>query len=480
LLLEGYEASAREQIKLFEAKVFDYVDRQTLDTLQKAQRLVHDSVGAQRRDFEAMVVKLGENIQRALSELQQQTQVDFNFYQNDTAQKAVRLRNEILLKNEEQLRDHVKAVQRMKDDFREGSQLDHDKIQLAIEAEVGKQTKPLTSQIKDFVLVQLNALDKHQKSMAEKLSALTLGQASDGVKMQQIQDMFDKHMALMEALNKKSDAQGAAIVENRKLLSEKIASFAEGVSEELRSATKYFDLKSYDASIEKIEKDVTHFFTELAQVRADVEQHNGQLAEWRKKLASDMQVFYDEYDDKIRESMVTEEERQLFKEAITDLNSMVERNSENIRLIAKELTDSQQTLGIFDSKVTSLQTFVGEQMMATDRAFHDQSAQYRKLSQDLFDALGMREAEDQFEQRLQKQKVHYEGILNEIKLRIQEKLDSFDPSQARKDLQNFVYNTYNDRQEQIIQELMLYMQKLMSMNNMVGADKPQSAATNVV
>lgn len=118
------------------------------------------------------------------------------------------------------------------------------------------------------------------------------------------------------------------------------------------------------------------------------------MTEWRKNLANDMQVFYNEYDDKIKESMVTEEERQLFKEAIRDLNTIADQNSDNIRLIAKELTDSQQTLSSFESKVNSLQTFMGEQMTATDRAFQDQSAQFRKLSQDLFDALGMRETED--------------------------------------------------------------------------------------
>ena len=36
LLLEGYEATSRENTRLFEAKTHDYVDRQTLDTLQKA------------------------------------------------------------------------------------------------------------------------------------------------------------------------------------------------------------------------------------------------------------------------------------------------------------------------------------------------------------------------------------------------------------------------------------------------------------
>ena len=84
-----------------------------------------------------------------------------------------------------------------------------------------------------------------------------------------------------------------------------------------------------------------------------------------------MQIFYDEYDDKIKEGSVSEEERQLFKEAVKDLNSMVDKNSENIKLIARELTDSQESIGSFDSRIKQLQTFLGEQMAATDKSFAD-------------------------------------------------------------------------------------------------------------
>ena len=86
-----------------------------------------------------------------------------------------------------------------------------------------------------------------------------------------------------------------------------------------------------------------------------------------------MQVFYNEYDDKIREASVTDEERQLFKEAVGDLNAIVDRNTDNIKLLAKELTDSQETIGSFNSKVNQLSTFIGEQMTATDKSFSDQS-----------------------------------------------------------------------------------------------------------
>ena len=51
---------------------------------------------------------------------------------------------------------------------------------------------------------------------------------------------------------------------------------------------------------------------------------NGELQNWRLKIASDMQVFYNEYDEKLKEASVTDEERQLFKEAIKDLNAIAD------------------------------------------------------------------------------------------------------------------------------------------------------------
>ena len=50
-------------------------------------------------------------------------------------------------------------------------------------------------------------------------------------------------------------------------------SFTNEVTKELQQATKYLDLKSYDMSIEKIEKDVAHFFKELAQAKSDQSTH---------------------------------------------------------------------------------------------------------------------------------------------------------------------------------------------------------------
>lgn len=157
-------------------------------------------------------------MQEALKELQQQTKADFEYYDNDNAQKQLQLRNEILLRNEEQLREHVKAIEMMKLDIKASSKLDFEKVEFAISKEVEDQTKPLQSEIKDVIQTQITALDQHQKTIAEKISDITVTQTNDAQKMDQIKDMFNQHVSLMEALSKKCDAQSANIVENRKIL----------------------------------------------------------------------------------------------------------------------------------------------------------------------------------------------------------------------------------------------------------------------
>lgn len=41
---------------------------------------------------------------------------------------------------------------------------------------------------------------------------------------------------------------------------------------ELKKATQYLDLKAYDQSIEKVEKDLTAFFSDLGVLRRDFEE----------------------------------------------------------------------------------------------------------------------------------------------------------------------------------------------------------------
>ena len=73
----------------------------------------------------------------------------------------------------------------------------------------------------------------------------------------------------MEQLNEKCDAQSTAIVENRKMLDEKLSQFERGVIAELKSTTELMDLKGHEESFAKIENDITVFYKELSQLRED-------------------------------------------------------------------------------------------------------------------------------------------------------------------------------------------------------------------
>ena len=63
-------------------------------------------------------------------------------------------------------------------------------------------------------------------------------------------------------------------------------------------------------------------------------------------------MFYEEYDTKINNATISDEERQSFRDAVQDLNNVADKNQENIKLIAKELTDTQETLASFENRVT--------------------------------------------------------------------------------------------------------------------------------
>lgn len=51
--------------------------------------------------------------------------------------------------------------------------------------------------------------------------------------MGNISEMFITHTSLMENINKKSATQGVAIVENRKMFSEKLEAFKELIMEQM-------------------------------------------------------------------------------------------------------------------------------------------------------------------------------------------------------------------------------------------------------
>ena len=75
----------------------------------------------------------------------------------------------------------------------------------------------------------------------------------------------------------------------------------------------------------------------------------------------------------------------------------------------------------------------------------DQSQQFRKLSQDLFEAIGLRESENDFENRMQQLKEHYEGVIGQLQRQVQLITDELDINKIKKDLQNFTFTQMNER-----------------------------------
>lgn len=56
------------------------------------------------------------------------------------------------MRNEKQLTEQVQAVNAMKDDLKNGSKLDLEKIEFAIAKQVEDQYRPMRSQIQDVVM----------------------------------------------------------------------------------------------------------------------------------------------------------------------------------------------------------------------------------------------------------------------------------------------------------------------------------------
>ena len=75
------------------------------------------------------------------------------------------LKNEIIIKNHEQLEQQVKVIQMLKEDLRAEQGLSSEKLQLANEKEVNVANRSLNSTINDVILVQLKAIDAHQETM---------------------------------------------------------------------------------------------------------------------------------------------------------------------------------------------------------------------------------------------------------------------------------------------------------------------------
>ena len=179
-----------------------------------------------------------------------------------------------------------------------------------------------------------------------------------------------------------------------------------------------------------------------------------------------MKVFYNEYDKKLLEYSITPEEKATIHDAINKTNALVEKNRENIQILAKEIQMNSDEIA--ESKTRQEAQLKRSMLNFKDIEMNivEQSQQFRKLSEDLFEAIGLRESENDFENRMTKLKEHYEGVIREISGQLQKTTDELDIPKIKKDLQNFTFTQMNERQEQIASQLMLYMQKLISQQNM--------------
>ena len=62
-------------------------------------------------------------------------------------------------------------------------------------------------------------------------------------------------------------------------------------------------------------------------------------------------------------------------------------------------------------------------------------------------------------------------MIKELEGQIGRLTAELDIDRVKQDLQNFTFNTMNERQEQIVNQLMMYMQKLMTQMNLQNQQK---------
>lgn len=75
--------------------------------------------------------------------------------------------------------------------------------------------------------------------------------------------MLFTQLELIEGLNKKTELATQLVEENKQMIIEKLAQFEHGVIKELKDATEHLDLKAYDATFNKLEKDIDNFYQEI-------------------------------------------------------------------------------------------------------------------------------------------------------------------------------------------------------------------------
>ena len=119
-------------------------------------------------------------------------------------------------------------------------------------------------------------------------------------------------------------------------------------------------------------------------------------------------------------------------------------------MLAKELQQAEDSVALQQTRHDTLQAKFEASAKTVGASLVGQSQQFRKLSQDLFDVIGLRESENDFDNRMQRLASQYEQVIKELEGRIQSLTAELDIDRVKRDLQNFTFNTMNERQEQIV------------------------------
>lgn len=153
-------------------------------------------------------------------------------------------------------------------------------------------------------------------------------------KVDKSHELLDDYFEMLNELSGKIDSAAQLVDENKAFLIEKLRNFQIGITKELREATEHLNLAAYEASFDKLDNDMLMLVKDFNSIRHEVSTNREDLTKWRHQVSLDMQLFYEKYDARIEEAGLPEEDRKMITESITNLNSNILLNKQNIKSLA--------------------------------------------------------------------------------------------------------------------------------------------------
>jgi hypothetical protein len=74
-------------------------------------------------------------------------------------------------------------------------------------------------------------------------------------------------------------------------------------------------------------------FTEVSKVKQDKLSSEKDLQDWREKMGQDLEIFYNRYDDKIRQAGLSDSERKIFEDRFKSTEMAVNQSRETLTLL---------------------------------------------------------------------------------------------------------------------------------------------------